>query len=431
MAVYGRGSGENRARRYKFYVTPAQFIQGAASIPTLPIPLDTLPGVETWWATHPFNADANEYVPYIGRTDGGFTAVNNGDDLQEAIDAANDGTVFVLNSGSYGDIELVGRNNLYFIAEQKNTVEISGIEMYAGEAARDYTQWYTDIRNDVTAAVNLANNRPSGVLFRNITFNGNGRLSTISDNTVYNSAVMIRGYSDVIFEDCTFTGYLRPDPMVWSPAVINGNGLIDNIWVRRCTFDCPGSHETFYMDGLHGGGVVYSSFGNVYSQRVHLNTNKDFTADLDGDTVFEIDEMRNTKYAAFINNSIEISNVNIGEVFHIAGAHILIDGNVVSGTNIINQFVKARAWEAYDFQTADFANLELIIQNNTCGVAKRFLYIFGDTDPSFDGIGTQHVGSVGQYQVINNVITSGQFDENVTEVPTITGPNVVSGNTVL
>lgn len=370
-------------------------------------------------------------MPYIGQITGAAVIVNNGDNLQTAIDAAGDGTTFLLRAGSYGDIELVGRNNLYFLAEYANTVEISGVEMYAGEAARDYTDWYNAIRAEDAAALALANNRPSGILFRNITFNGGGRVMTVTDNTVYNNAATIRGYKNVIFEDCTFTGYNRPSPMVWTPAVVSGNGLVDNIWCRRCTFNSTGAQEGVFVDGLFGGGVIYCTMADVHAQRVQINTNKDYTYDLDTDTNFELQEMRNANYVAIVENTMSLTGDIPADMIIACGAHILIKANVVTGSQSSLRFVHARAWEMYNWCATDFANLELIIRDNQCGKMQRILYIQGDEDPIFDDIGEQHVGTVGQYQLIDNVVTSGVFVENATEVATITGPNVVSGNTVI
>jgi hypothetical protein len=397
--------------------------EGAGTPPAVGVPrLDPPYGadVEAWWATHPFNPE-NAAGIGVGEIVSPEPVVNvrdrYGGDIQAAIDALPEqgGTLF-FEPGRYAlDFRIVGRGNIHFVSDggavlaggyvngqprPKLLALIAGCPEAADYGAFDRAVSLPDDPGH-EQAIACVNNRPGGIYFKNLVFDGEG------DKV---SPIRLAATRDVLFDDVTFRGFV-PNATATHDGLVNGHEVIDNVWFRGCRFEGR-ARVAVYLDGLHGGGVIGSTIAD--SNGPLFLHNGDFTQDYDGDGALSPSEIRAGRYLVVEGNRM----LTAGAVFVAATAgDVLVRANIAE--RLVNVFVdfdwvNSRGYAYYGNK---------VIGNDVRQVAGPLVDMgYRSPDPLARG---------GRYAVRDNVLRDGRrLTTLVEERGFVDGPNVVDGNCV-
>jgi hypothetical protein len=381
-------------------------------------------GVETWWATHWANADADEYqAPGDLPTHPRVVSVGAAADLQAAIDAAPDYTTFELAAdGVYeGTIVITGRNGIHLVsADPLNPATLRRVEIHGSEQALSYDGAMLDgayhngfnIRLGTPADPNyaaalLAWEHPGrDYLIRDIAFVSDGDLCYYNwygnnsggwkyDHRAINMPVFLRNVRDVLIESCTFTGYemganpANPDttgevevvPVV--PGVnshhdgfISGNSGITNVVCRDCTFSTvdavTGYPWCFFLDGSRGAVFGYNTITGRYRQGLVLFlTNDDYSGDWDNSSDEGIGlrldhQQRNARYNVVVGNTITTTSSS-PLVSHVGFSGLILENTIlnVGGTIAFVELVGRGSKSGLSTRGHRYHHLHNVIRGNT------------------------------------------------------------------
>lgn len=302
--------------------------------------------VETWWERHPYNPAAP------GTFDGPVASPEPRIDVAEvraahpesttagieealALLPKRGGTLWFPKSGSPytvtkasevvknyylldAPIHILRRSNIHFLSDGA-TIEVThgksegaghpGIFAFCSMEYADNGEFQNPIRN---------------FYFKGLTFDGTG------DGAV--SAFLFRHCADILFEDCTFTGFKNPTDR-YHPGLVNATSMTDNIWMRRCRLD--DAKFGVYWDGVHNGGFVDCEFGpGLVKAAVLLLTNNDM--------VHYSAVQRSCQYIVLSGSRFESAGES---VLASTAANVLVEGNAMSGKyrRIVQQTGRGRS----------------------------------------------------------------------------------------
>jgi hypothetical protein len=298
--------------------------------------------VRSWWETHPLNPRYAGGIP-VGAIPNPEPSVNvrqeYGGDIQAAIESLPEagGTLF-LEPGTYQhNISLIGRSNIHIVSEQGATIlgglaSSSSLETdanIAGSRLAVRYGWFADClyfrnRPDHEACTSTVQSPARNIYFRNVTFDGN--------NTAQ-MAFFIRAMRDIVFDNVTFVNFL--DPWKYHAGPVNSNATAANIWCRRCHFIGSQSYA-WVMDGLHGGGVIDSTFERAFhAGAILLLTNDDFTNDFNGDGVIDLAEQRVSQYVIVSGNTFAFAS----HIIDATSSNTIVENNrALEGATIFVNF---------------------------------------------------------------------------------------------
>jgi hypothetical protein len=416
-------------------ITPPR---SSVGVPTQSVPYGT--AVDTWWSTHYSNPQSTSFVVSITSPSTLYDVdASYAGNLQNAINALpSSGGTLLLGNGPYSLADCVGKSNVHFLGNGSTVCR--GIRVFGASITQTYfgasnNGWVNAIwANDATALA-AANTRPSNFYFKNIQFNGNGATVTVSDETPANTALFFRGVKDILVDDCTFTNY-DSSASSWHPGLISGNGLVENLWARRCSFSGP-SKIGFFCDGLHNGGAVLCTFSaTLAGSRVAHFVNNDFTWDYGGDGQISGMDNRAPCYCAYAYNQMPIGASSPSTMFTFHGGPMLVEKNITTvSSGVIGDYVNI-ATHCYNpnlgayLTGGAYANHGTIVRNNVVGVATNGLHadVTGGSDPSGASTCTApNYGVVGQYTLTGNSATT--ITNWTSHTGVIDTPNTASGNT--
>jgi hypothetical protein len=344
--------------------------------------------VETWWASHWANEDADEYqapgdLPTHPRT----VSVGAAADLQAAVDAAPDFTTFELAAdGVYeGTLMLTGRNGLHFVSvDPLNPATLRRVEIHGSEHALSYDgavldgEYHNGFQSRLLTAspyyaeaLEAWHNPKRDFLFRDLLFVSDGDLLYYNwygnnsggwkhDHRAINMPVFLRNVRDVLIESCTFSGYemgadpANPDttgevevvPVV--PGVnshhdgfISGNSGLTNVVCRDCTFSTvdavTGYPWCFFLDGSRGAVFGYNTITGRYRQGLILFlTNDDYSGDWDNSSDGGIgltldDQQRNARFNVVVGNTITTTSSS-PLVSHVGFSALILENTILNGS---------------------------------------------------------------------------------------------------
>lgn len=401
-------------------------------IPRSPDALNWSSDVETWWSSHWMNPAGSGYVANIisSRNVVDVDASYAGD-LQAAIDAlpATGGTLKLGATSNYGRVVITGKSNVHFLGGA--ATKIRGVQLWGAEICKTYTTWFTALRTLDATAVAAVTNRPRNFYFYNIIFDGQNDVCSTADNTAYNTAVFCRGVREILFDSCAFQNYLDEAPGgSWShPATVAGNGFVEGLWFRGCTFN--GSvHEHVFCDGLHDGGAVGCDFStNCPSQWWANFNNNDYAIDLDSNGALSNFENRHSAWIALVSNTFRRTTTPVSnEALSLTAGHVLFKGNTQVGTALgarVLLSMQSREYNPYQLPTGSYDSFDVVVDGNTLTRASYALKMDGQSGRLFTP--PTQPGRIGYATVRNNTM-SGSFTGWVNDVSPLEQATALSGN---
>lgn len=373
--------------------------------------------VEVWWAGHPFNPESSGYVP-VGQLPSPEPVVNvrrqHGGDVQAAINRlpATGGTL-LLEPGTYGTFEIIGRNNVHIVSPGGAIIRGAGSNQILGcELARDYSAFNRAVAKDEAGSVACATGeRVRNVYFKNIEFDG-ANASLV--------AVNIRAATDVVFDRVTFRNFR--DPADFHRGLVSGSAMIENIWVRGSRF-AGKERYALYLDGAHSSGVLESdidySFG---SGGLLFLANDDFSQDYNRNGRWDPDELRIANYIVVARNRFgaDGSQANLHTAVSVTGANALIAHNQTHRRlELLAEFPVrcSQRWPNLSYE--HFGHR--VIGNDVQETA-----ILADFDARLVSC-RENTARLGRYSVRDNVVRrQDQLNQVVRERGVVEGPNSVS-----
>lgn len=396
--------------------------------------------VETWWDSHWNNPISANYIVAVHSPDNIIDVdLEYSGNLQAALNAAPiDGATFILGSGPYALAAVSGKYNLHFIGNGSTICR--GIKIFGAEITETYfgnnnNGWVNAIWVGNTSAIAAA----TATIYRNyyfkdIVFDGNSVTVTVIDETPDNTALFFRGIRDILVDRCVFQNY-NSSASSWHPGLISGNGMVQGLWARRCTFTGP-SKYAFFCDGLHDGGVTLSTFSGTLAGPAVLNLcNNDFTYDYLYDGQMSGLDLRDPKYLAYTYNTLSLGSSNPSTCFNIVGGKAIIAKNIRTGTQTLSSFVTIQAHCYNPLGTmylpgGAYESYSTIIKDNSIGAVTNGVTLDGTSGEDPSGVTTctlGNYGKVGNCTVINNNASS--ISSWLNAVSPTYGINTVSNNT--
>lgn len=379
--------------------------------------------VAEWWARHPLNPEARGGIPIGGIAPfANVVTVRPGDDVQAIIDKYQDqGVTIRLEPGTYywplvhthptdptARFSLVtrGYSNIQLVADEPGTVVvkgrilISGIQFAIPKGSKDPQVRTYDESSLCKASyyhpyhsecLEVLRNLPGNVYIKNITFDG--------DDEFIAPLVNVRSARDVVLDNVTFRNH-RIDPDSHHAGQLEAASAVNNVWVRGGRFleaapSAPYSIAT-YMDGLHGGGVIYSDMAGTKSTSNLFLTNDDFTEDTDlPRNGIQPDEYRNGRYLVLTHNTYPSINTAIA----MTAADSLVEANEVPG--LVNHFVALNPMCSRRFpeEVGHYPQIRHLIQGNAIGELDDVVTIEAVVDTFKVCLPT---AGVGQVRIENN-----------------------------
>jgi hypothetical protein len=379
--------------------------------------------VDVWWAAHPLNPQAPGSLP-IGEITRFATVVevHSVQEIQQTIDRFQSrGVTICLLAGKYqGIVYTRGYSNIQLVGVERDGVRwhgklyIMGLQYALPIGTKDpknsAINGYRVMAQCVQLnshplhqqCLNRMKNPPRNIYVKNITFDGRyedleGQATPSAENgkghNPYYATVMVRTMRDVVLDQVAFVGHSptwqknpqgnwEDAPDAHHPGIIEAGVGVSNVWVRGALF-AGGSHFATYFDGMHGGGVIDSSFaGNegrpetqAWRSGVNLSmTMDDFTQDFDQNGSIEESEKQNTQYAVFAGNTY-------GSVYNavsFTGGNSLVQGNTVKG--LVADFVDSTSKCAKIRSGVIYNNTGIVVQNNQIeAIALSLFKVFVDT----------------------------------------------------
>ena len=373
--------------------------------------------VETWWGTHPMNPDnASGYsIGYVPNPptvievapDGGC---GSGTSIQDALDnlpaIPTQGYTIQLEAGTYcGDVHLTNdyaesgasfiqtlkRDNIHFLGDPDGDTILKVSHHYApGEyeldwedreefeilgcpESADYTG-FSGARNPASDLHEKSNhciqNPIKNIYVKDIIFDGDATSHVIVHLATARDVVM----DNVTIRNSSGNGSGTHDGSLYGIATIT------NFWCRGCTFDADEEYQS-YLDGLHGGGIIYSNIGRGTATGGLLYlTNDDFTRDRDGDGDVEENEWGVAQFVVNYKNTFEGKEGSSYNAISMMAADSLVKGNLVNGkvTQLVYSNPKSTRIVQYGGVTPSIAELQYtgnIIAENTVRSANYIAYI--------------------------------------------------------
>ncbi len=354
--------------------------------------------VETWWNSHPLNPDnASGYsIGYVPNPptvievapDGGC---GSGTSIQDALDALptipTKGYTLQLSAGTYcGDVHLTNdysesggiftqtlkRDNIHFIGDSGGGTILQVSHAYA--TAQDYEDDWADreefeilgcpesadytgfsgARNPASDLHEKSNhciqNPIKNIYLKDIIFDGNATSHILVHLATARDVVLDR----ITIRNTSGTGIGTHDGSLYGIATLT------NFWCRGCTFDGKEEYHS-YLDGLHGGGIIYSSISKktVNGGLLYL-TNDDFTRDRDGDGDVDENEWGVAQYVVNYKNTFEGKEASSYNAISMMAADSLVKGNLVNGkvTQLVYMNPKSSRIVQYGGVTPSIAQLQ-------------------------------------------------------------------------
>jgi len=387
-------------------------------VPSVPAVHDQ--DVEAWWNNHPFNPLSSKYRPDISSPAHRVNVKTqfNGS-IQSAISSlpASGGTLY-FPAGTYvGGFSLIGKNHVHFVGDPGAVIKSSMQNRVLGcTVAGNYSDFSLKVyQRNAEALACATTGRINDVYFKGITFDGAGSGLV---------GIYLAAARDIVFDDVTFQNYY--DPGNYHRGMITGNALLDNVWVRDSHFI---GRERFaiYLDGLHGGGVIDSTFENGFGTGALLFlTNDDFSRDLNNDGRVALAEQRTSQQVVVFRNLFKGSSHHL---ISATGRQILVKDNTSTGVNATLANFDAKSSHIDSKLTYEYKGNRLV--GNRMLQGRNFMEI----NATFTCPLTANCAVVGEYQARNNSMERNNtyvspVKENPSGFGAIVGPNVVSNNCV-
>ncbi len=399
--------------------------------------------VRTWWASHPLNPNAPGGIP-IGAVPNGpgpVISLPAGGNLAATIQSTSctSGCTIVLADGAtYGiNAHVNNIDHVHVISNRGSTIQgYLGISRCDG--AWNYAQYDLDVVSNsqtTSAAYNggtarqCFSNPVRDWYFKNITWDGAGG--------TYRTALDLATARDVVCDGCTFQNYDRTNT-TYEVGAWSGDRGVNNLWCRGCHF-VSGPRMAIFWDGLHGGGVINSTFDpNFYAMYIDVSVNDDYTVDLNGDGVYQLNEQRNGQYVVFASNVFNNPSSTVYEGLNIKAMQSLVQANTVSGG------FPGNGTTSYDFLRYN-AQCSHRMYGSPSQYLNEYHWVLGNTitgstpvfakwdassgDTSSAGCSGTNPGPVGKYAIDNNTVAQppAGFAWNAV-IGTLDGPNEMSGN---
>jgi hypothetical protein len=158
---------------------------------------------------------------------------------------------------------------------------------------------------------------------------------------------------------------------------------------------------------------------------LHL-TNDDFTNDLNGNRVFDLNEQRLAQYNVIVGNTF--MGGRGPDVVSVTGMQTLVKGNQTNGYfQYLGHFYArcSQRWASASLVYENYGNR--VVENHTEDI--QDLTIWEGPSGAISCPSSTYLGRIGQYQVRDNVAQGApRFRSWALEVAPVDGPNVVTGN---
>ncbi|AEB12536.1 hypothetical protein Marky_1804 [Marinithermus hydrothermalis DSM 14884] len=363
----------------------------AVSVNGVPQTLDLETPVEVWWASHPYNPESPNFIP-VGGIQSPDPVLNVRDEfggnIQAAIDAlpASGGTLY-FPPGTYGgNWTLVGKSNVHFISD--GGAVLTGVGFVVGcTDAIDYQRLMERVRVEKNPdAINcVTDGRIENIYFKNLTFDGGGTQLL---------AITIRAARQVLFDNVTFQNYR--DPGNYHRGLINATAWVDDIWVRDSRF--LGSERwAVYFDGCFACGVIGSEIaGNFGNGGLLILTNQDADFDINGDGIFQENEIRQANHIVVANNTFG----GLHQGIQITGKDALVVGNTATADQAIFVQFSAKCDQVNPNAGIHSVFNNLRVENNRVAGVNAFVRV--NAYP--DGCGSGNTMEIGGYYVAGNTV---------------------------
>lgn len=414
--------------------------------------LDYTADVETgWWANHIFNENSANYNPNILSPDPQISVAEHGGDIQAAIDAlpAEGGTIFLPGGQTYyvpaTGILLAGKSNIHFISDAGATISVpdgySGIPQEGGGVSMSMFQIQGqpgDWHDDNYASDYALANRAKNFYFKNLTFDGAGKVTT---------SLNFWTTRDIVFDNCTFYG-------ATGDQEIHTGAWCDNVWVRGCHFKGSAKHAILW-DGTHGSGVLNCTFDySYYPSAIEFFSNDDCSRDVNDNGSWDPEELRLGNYIVVQGCSFGQTGEKNVTAIGAAVRNILVKDNHMYGngnafahfTSRCSQMVHGPVMPSYEYKFIDLR----VVGNRVSGKVNHFVYIKSYNDqntqddprsrcsgyqrPDETADGEPCTSVIGQYQIRGNeVINYTNQDDYVDHMDgfpndPVRGENLICGN---
>jgi hypothetical protein len=209
----------------------------------------------------------------------------------------------------------------------KANIIIKTVTILGGEVCRTYSDWNLAVYSKTVPAMAVVNNKPGGIYFYNITFDGE---NDVIGHFGENEAIIMRGIKDVLVDSCDFQNYALVVPATHIGPIV-AHAMIDNINCIGCHF-ISGGYTAIYMDGVFGSVVRGCTFDDGFANdKLMYFVNDDFTVDLDGSGAIEEIEGRESKFIVVSGNTFYVDGQGDAHTFFANAAHTLYIENNISG----------------------------------------------------------------------------------------------------
>lgn len=283
--------------------------------------------------------------------------------------------------------------------------------------------WHDD---NYTSNEALAN-RMRDFYFKNIVFDGRGRVQT---------CLNFWTTKDVVFDNCEFLGATGEQDL-------HIGAWCDNFWARGCHFKGR-ANKNLIWDGTHGSGLIHCKFDNFVSGSVNVVflSNDDCSRDVNGNGQWDPEELR-------LSNYIVVANCIFGEqgdggrmAIAASSQNTLILNNQMLGGGYRFFDIAPRATQmthqppmpGYDYRFTDHRIVGNVLTHRPTQFVQIRTHDNRDATPASLTRDGQPNGSVtGRYEIRGNSVPgySDQadfIDEVVASGNPMLGPNRVSGN---
>jgi hypothetical protein len=313
--------------------------------------------------------------------------VHPGDNLQQIVDDALDGTRLVLRPGRYDYPSVLGKNGMHFIGGPDVVFDVrEGVQIGPNDFAFQYHTGLTEAVavGDPSARAMVTSGRTRGIYFSDLTIDHRGGAGEIS----------IAACNGVMWDRCRFiNARYRGD---FHLGHVNGNACPDNIYFRECEF-AGGFRHPIYLDGVHGSVIIDCHITGPYEGSGFLFLcNNDFTHDYDGDGQIGPAEQRMSRFVVL--SGVQ-SDVALDALVEVTGGPLLVEGCDAEALNLVYQARKSHESAVYDQRG-------VIVRNNIVRNGRTALTVQRRADISAGNASTL----VGEYVVDDNTI-------NIIDVP--------------
>lgn len=359
-------------------LTMISLLPAATGVPR--IDPDYKVGVETWWATHPFNPESPKYQPKID-SPAPIVNVPAGASIQEALDKlpAAGGTL-KLAAGTYAPFKIIARSNIHIlgvpgaILTGSSTIAVTQLALDYGKydgAISSHPQLDANYGKDKYKNKNeweAYNNPIRNFYIKGITFDGQSQTSapTLSFTS---GALCFKRVRDAVVEDCVFQNF---NDRKGHGALAWGHEGLNNVWFRNCQF-LGTAPFAVYLDGAHGCGLIGSEvkLDKMGSGGILFLTNHDFTDDNNENGKIDREEERSPKYDVIYKN--KFTGDTRGSCVAYAGENLLFMGNQISGK--VGSVVNNSTGRPWAMASIPYGAYNIRIVGNTLNAADYWLQV--------------------------------------------------------